>query len=553
VIPRYLKPGEALAMASTHLHQDRKGFFWMLGSAPLPNERKGDVVIVHVRGELEHHKEAFSCAESYEGILEKFRAAYAGESENEDGEITCEPPKAIVLCLDSPGGVVSGLNECVRELQRLRKEHPEIEVSCYVNEMACSAAYALACSCDEIICPPSAILGSIGVISTMISTAGADKKAGYDVRLLTSGERKADGHLHAPISDGAIAAETQRVEKLALAFFRLAGKARNLSVEKIRSFQAGIFLGKDAIRAGLADELMSYDDLVTGAQDKESTSAASGGNQTDRRLNEGKTMTINAILRKLAAEDDPAKREALTVKLAASISSTLAGYKKTEKHVEHVKTEEEDDEETEEAEEKSAEEDEKSAKSADEEEKKASAKADDEDDDDGDEDDAKSAKKALALVKSITGMTSAKKAFGALQAIAMTAANTAADVAKLKKDQARSEKANLIASAKGKYLTTKEAEWLTAQPMSTVKGFVEMRQKAGVIVHTDESTLHVPKAGRPGTVESLPQYTRDMIDAAVASASGDKKKIREELEAAHLKAHNEQLSRALNGAADGRY
>ena len=34
---RRVKPGEMLAMSSTRLYQDRKGFFWMMGSAPLPN------------------------------------------------------------------------------------------------------------------------------------------------------------------------------------------------------------------------------------------------------------------------------------------------------------------------------------------------------------------------------------------------------------------------------------------------------------------------------------------------------------------------------------
>jgi ClpP class serine protease len=455
------------------------------------------------------------------------------------------------MVVDSPGGVVSGLNECVAELRRMRAEHPEIKVSCYVNEMATSAAYALACSCDEIVCPPSAILGSVGVISTMISAAAHDKKEGFDVRLLTSGARKADGHLHAPISDAAITVEQARVEKLANAFFRLVSKARPISVDKLRNLQAGIYLGKDAIRVKLADRLMAYADLLAGAQG-DSPLAAQGGNQTDRRLSKGKRMNLDALIKKtkaaLAATDDPTEIRELSTALG-TYSAALEAYKKTEKHVEHVKTEESADED-EEPEEKSTEE-EKKAKGAEEEKAASSAKSEDDEDDEDDADDAKSAKKALALVQQVTGMTG-KKALGALQAIAMTAEQAAKDVAALKREGLARDKAALIASAKGKYLTAKEATWLGTQKMSVVQGFVEMRRKSGVIVHTDETTIVKPKDAVPGTEESLPQFTRDMIDAAVAAMPMAKReKGRAELVAAHLKSHNEQLETALNGA--GRY
>lgn len=543
---RRVKPGEALAMTSTRLHQDRKGFFWMLGAAPLPNERKDDVVIVHVRGELEHHTSNFG-SESYEGILEKFRAAYAGEGiDAETGETTSDPPKSIILCLDSPGGVVSGFTACVEELQRMRAANPDIKVTCYVNEMAASAAYALACSCDEIVCPPSAILGSIGVISTMISQAARDQKDGFDVRLLTSGARKADGHPHAPISDAAVAAETARVEKLALAFFRLAGKARGMSIDKLRSLQAGIYLGKDAIRAGLADRLAAYSDLLAGAQ------AGSNTNSLVAVGPKGKSMNLTSLIKTtkaaLAKADDPTEIRELSTALA-SYSAALEAYKKTEKHIEHSKTEEDDDDDEDDKkkdEDDDGEDEKKSAKADDE--AKASAEAESESEA---EDEKKSAKAALALVQSLTGMKG-KEALGALQAIAMTAANAAKDVAVLKREGAAAKKASMIAGAKDKYLTSSEAKWLETQDAKTVAGFVEMRRKSGVIVNTDDSTLVKPKAAQPGTEESLPQFTRDMIEQAVSTMPVAKREQgRKELVDAHLRSHNEQISAALNGA--GRY
>jgi ClpP class serine protease len=185
---RYVKPGEALAMAPSALHSGPKGFFWLFGGGSKGSERREDVAIVHVRDGLEHHDDSWG-SDNYESILKRVTDAMSGADDlksrkrarqeliwstrYDEGYVEPEPcapatpPSAVVLCLDSPGGVVSGLNETVKALQKLQRDSG-IPLVAYVNEMAASAAYALACACDEIICPPSAILGSIGVISTIV-------------------------------------------------------------------------------------------------------------------------------------------------------------------------------------------------------------------------------------------------------------------------------------------------------------------------------------------------------------------------------------------------
>ena len=591
---RLVKPGEMLAMKETSLHQGTQSFFWMMGNGSKPNERIGDVAIVHVRGELEHHADAWGGCESYEGILDRMSAAITGECapEASDGaevvETENDPPSTVIMCIDSPGGVVSGLNETVKAIQKLRAANPDVKVVAFCNEMAASAAYALACSCEEIICPPSAIIGSIGVISTVISQAAKNKRDGYDVRLLTSGARKADGHIHAPISDAAVDAEMGRVNDLAKSFWTLASKARGVPVETIQSFQAGIFLGPKAKKRGLVDAVMSFDDVLLGASlesNNGEATKATGGNETDRREKKsldvqnkssslvsksGVTLSVTPALKgpamsiqlsalikkteaKIATEKDPKK--------LASLLSALDAYKKTKKHIEHTETEEapddDDDDETDDNkdDEDDSDEDEskKSEEKSEDEEKKAKAPMGEEDDEEDEESEEKSAKAALALVKSFTGMTG-RKSLGAARALFETAANTAKDVAALKKASLGAEKSALIKENTGKYLTRKEAAWLGTQKLSTVQGFVEMRHKAGVIVNTDESTLIKPKHVQPGTEESLPKETLEMIEQACSSAGEgvDKKTLRETLVKNHLAAHNKHLSEALNGAV-GRF
>ena len=163
---------------SVVVRHDADGFFIVLGGDPPENERKGTVCIVHVRGALTQFKG--EGGDSYEAIVERVqgRAQRGPEAERDP------------VPHSSPGGVVAGLNETVFKLQRMSKE-PACRSSSFVGEIAASADYALCCASSRVLCPPSGICGSIGVISTMVSASEADKKMGIDVP--HHHERQAEG------------------------------------------------------------------------------------------------------------------------------------------------------------------------------------------------------------------------------------------------------------------------------------------------------------------------------------------------------------------------
>lgn len=274
---RYILNGELVAHYGG-IRRDADGFFWMTGSQTPPNARHAlyqDVAIVHVRGSLEHH--LTDGADSYEGILEKLEKAKAGT----DGDEPKDPPSAIIQCIDSRGGVVAGLNQSVETMQRMFPRGG-IPIISYINEMAASAAYAWACGGHEIIGPASSITGSIGTISTMISVVKQDEMMGVDVRLITSGARKSDGHPHTAITDAAESAERDRVEDLAVSFINLASKARAISAKKIAAMQAGIFLGPKAKDAGLLDAVLSIDDVARMVSKGGGKGPLAKGNETKR-------------------------------------------------------------------------------------------------------------------------------------------------------------------------------------------------------------------------------------------------------------------------------
>ena len=587
---RFIKPGEALAIDPSHLHAGPSAFFWLLGGGATESERRGAVSVVHVRDALEHH--AGGWGDSYEAILDRVRKAMSGEDEverhkrkqqahkwaheYEDGfqplpDAEATKPAAVVLCLDSPGGVVSGLNETVYALRRLRKE-TGVPLVAYVNELAASAAYALACGCEAIYCPETAIVGSVGVISTMISQARKNEKDGFDVALLTSGACKADGHLHAPLTDAAKAREQMRVDKLAAGFFRLAAKARGISPGKIESFQAAIYLGPDAALRGLVDEVCSFETAIAALQPDPLGGPLADGNETDRRATRdaprqrsakvldatrqgaspsqrthgAAMLKIQALIKKtqaaIAAEKDPEKLSALYADLGA--------YKKTEKHIEHHTTEEGEPDEADPNKPKpddgddEGDKDEKKAAASDEDEKKAAKGAEDEEEACNEEDEAKA---AVALVRRATGRKGAA-AVGAATAMFAQLEAMRADVAKLKADATAAERKALVARAE-KYAPKRLVAPIASGPLATLRAFVEEAEKGAPMLATSEGDLLRPKAAQPGTEEALPEETIEQIDAAVeACGLADPKAFRASLVAAHLKAHNERIGAAMNGA-----
>lgn len=171
---------------------------------------------------------------------------------------------SVVLSLDSPGGSVAGLFECVRRMREAAQTAGKPVVA-YIDEQACSAAYALACVADEIVTPETGMLGSIGVIATARSYAEANRAEGMQVVVVTSGKQKADLHSDLPITEEAIGRLKDRVNMLASLFFERVTERRNISVESVRALEAGVLYGQQAVDAGLADRVGGYSAALSAA------------------------------------------------------------------------------------------------------------------------------------------------------------------------------------------------------------------------------------------------------------------------------------------------
>jgi signal peptide peptidase SppA len=97
--------------------------------------------------------------------------------------------KAVALAINSPGGspVQSAL---IGQRIRLLADEKKLKVIAFVEDVAASGGYWLACAADEIIVDPHSIVGSIGVISAGFGFQGLIGRIGVERRVYTSGERK---------------------------------------------------------------------------------------------------------------------------------------------------------------------------------------------------------------------------------------------------------------------------------------------------------------------------------------------------------------------------
>ncbi len=99
-------------------------------------------------------------------------------------------PRAVALVLNSPGGSPVQSSLIAARIRRLADEK-KVPVYAFVEDVAASGGYWLACAADEIYADETSILGSIGVISAGFGFDGFIGRYGIDRRVYTAGKSKA--------------------------------------------------------------------------------------------------------------------------------------------------------------------------------------------------------------------------------------------------------------------------------------------------------------------------------------------------------------------------
>ena len=213
---------------------------------PLNYELRNSVAIIPIHGLLTKRNELFSSLmgiTSYEDIFSAISDA-----------IDDEKVERILLDIDSPGGEVGGLFDLVDFIYDIRECKPIYSVA---NDYACSAAYAIASATSHIFVNRTSCVGSIGVIATHLDVSEADKKAGLKYTTIFAGEKKNDLSPHEPLNKNAILDLQDEVNRLNDIFIKTVARNRYLSEEDVRKMQAATYFGENAVKSGLADELIN--------------------------------------------------------------------------------------------------------------------------------------------------------------------------------------------------------------------------------------------------------------------------------------------------------
>lgn len=271
----------------------------------------GGVAVVPIEGALLDR--ACWCWDGYDKITARIEAAHA------DARV-----RSVMLDLDSPGGMVSGLFDAMRALRAAKVKSGKRCVA-WVGSGAYSAAYGLASTCDEIVCSDTAGTGSVGVIAALVSRVDQLAQDGVDVRVVSSGTEKTDGHPAVAISEGATTRITARVRELAAMLFSEVGATRpGLTPEALTALDGGVRYGRAALAAGLVDRISTRSTLLAEMQSSAAPSLRPANRTPGARsaaTSRGSTMLNDTTLAALAAatgESDPDKAVASLLELHAA-------------------------------------------------------------------------------------------------------------------------------------------------------------------------------------------------------------------------------------------
>lgn len=162
-------------------------------------------------------------------------------------------PAAVALQVNSPGGSAVQSSLIAARIRRLADEK-QVPVHAFVEDVAASGGYWLACAGDDIWVDPSSIVGSIGVIFASFGFPDLMARQGVERRVITAGTQKS-------LADPFLPQKPEDVERLKAlqapihqAFIDHVRNSRGERLDQTADlFNADIWVGHQAVRLGLAD------------------------------------------------------------------------------------------------------------------------------------------------------------------------------------------------------------------------------------------------------------------------------------------------------------
>ncbi len=185
--------------------------------------------------------------------------SYTGLAAQLDAAIGNPAVSAILLDIDSPGGESGGVFDLADRIRAASQIKPVWAVA---NDMAFSAAYALASAASRVFVSRTGGVGSIGVIAMHVDQSEKDAQDGVHYTAVFAGDRKNDLNPHEPISSEAHAFLKAEVNRIYGLFVETVARHRGIEASAVRDTEAGLFFGQAAVAMGLADAIGTFDEAL---------------------------------------------------------------------------------------------------------------------------------------------------------------------------------------------------------------------------------------------------------------------------------------------------
>jgi signal peptide peptidase SppA len=208
------------------------------------------IAVIPVQGTLlkkEPFMSAWSGATSYEQIQRQVATAI------DDASV-----RAILLDIDSPGGETTGCFELSDYIYSVRGIKP---VYAAANDIALSAAYAIASAASKVFVTRTGAVGSVGVYALHVDQSGFDKELGAKYTYVFAGEKKVDGNPHEALAESAKNDIQEEVDREYGIFTETVARNRKVAKKQIVATQAGLLWADNAVPL-LADAVGTLDDAM---------------------------------------------------------------------------------------------------------------------------------------------------------------------------------------------------------------------------------------------------------------------------------------------------
>ncbi|MDZ4401052.1 signal peptide peptidase SppA [Prosthecobacter sp.] len=173
--------------------------------------------------------------------------------------------KAIVLRVNSPGGEVTASDIIYNAVKKAAKEKP---VVVYMDSMAASGGYYVACGATKIVASETTLTASIGVIIETMNYSELFGKVGLSMTTFTSGAFKDSLSGARPMRDDEKAYVQNLVTQMYDRFLGIVSEARGVPKDQLKNVADGrVVTGREALTAKLVDQIGYVEDAYALARE----------------------------------------------------------------------------------------------------------------------------------------------------------------------------------------------------------------------------------------------------------------------------------------------